>query len=57
MVEVLRKEFADYGLTYSIGGQISFDVFPQVRATGRGSRAWIARPGAAEHALGARPGR
>ncbi|KAI8462773.1 MAG: eukaryotic phosphomannomutase family protein [Monoraphidium minutum] len=29
MVEVLRKEFADYGLTYSIGGQISFDVFPQ----------------------------
>ncbi len=30
-VEVLRKEFADYNLTYSIGGQISFDVFPQVR--------------------------
>jgi phosphomannomutase len=29
MVETLRKEFADYGLTYSIGGQISFDVFPQ----------------------------
>jgi len=28
MVETLRKEFADYGLTYSIGGQISFDVFP-----------------------------
>lgn len=28
-VEVLRKEFADLGLTYSIGGQISFDVFPQ----------------------------
>lgn len=27
-VEVLRKEFADLGLTYSIGGQISFDVFP-----------------------------
>ena len=27
-VDVLRKEFADYGLTYSIGGQISFDVFP-----------------------------
>ncbi|GBF92129.1 phosphomannomutase A1 [Raphidocelis subcapitata] len=25
MVETLRKEFADYGLTYSIGGQISFD--------------------------------
>eukprot|EP00461_Guttulinopsis_vulgaris_P000133 UN00133 len=28
-VEALRKEFADYGLTFSIGGQISFDVFPQ----------------------------
>ncbi|KAL8791302.1 MAG: hypothetical protein Q9195_005991 [Heterodermia aff. obscurata] len=27
-VEVLKKEFGDYGLTYSIGGQISFDVFP-----------------------------
>jgi len=25
-VEVLKKEFADLGLTYSIGGQISFDV-------------------------------
>ncbi|KDE05382.1 phosphomannomutase [Microbotryum lychnidis-dioicae p1A1 Lamole] len=25
-VEALKKEFADYGLTYSIGGQISFDV-------------------------------
>eukprot|EP00882_Tetradesmus_deserticola_P014914 GHRQ01015870.1.p1 GENE.GHRQ01015870.1~~GHRQ01015870.1.p1 ORF type:complete len:122 (-),score=18.47 GHRQ01015870.1:51-416(-) len=33
MVEVLKKEFADYGLTYSIGGQISFDVFPQVRCS------------------------
>ncbi|KAI5122476.1 hypothetical protein M0805_001388 [Coniferiporia weirii] len=28
-VEVLRKTFADYGLTFSIGGQISFDVFPR----------------------------
>lgn len=28
LVEALKKEFADYGLTYSIGGQISFDVFP-----------------------------
>lgn len=27
-VTVLKKKFADYGLTYSIGGQISFDVFP-----------------------------
>lgn len=28
MVAALQKEFADLGLTYSIGGQISFDVFP-----------------------------
>jgi len=28
-VEILREKFADLGLTYSIGGQISFDVFPQ----------------------------
>ncbi|KAI5805200.1 eukaryotic phosphomannomutase [Geopyxis carbonaria] len=28
-VDTLREKFADYGLTYSIGGQISFDVFPQ----------------------------
>ncbi|CAN8063067.1 unnamed protein product [Agarophyton chilense] len=27
-VDVLKKEFADYSLTFSIGGQISFDVFP-----------------------------
>ena len=27
-VNVLREKFADYGLTYSIGGQISFDIFP-----------------------------
>ncbi|KAL9623089.1 MAG: hypothetical protein Q9160_002603 [Pyrenula sp. 1 TL-2023] len=27
-VEALRKEFPDLGLTFSIGGQISFDVFP-----------------------------
>jgi hypothetical protein len=31
MVEALRQEFAEYNLTYSVGGQISFDVFPQVR--------------------------
>ncbi|EJU03613.1 phosphomannomutase [Dacryopinax primogenitus] len=29
MVKVLQENFADYGLTYSIGGQISFDVFPR----------------------------
>jgi len=27
-VKVLQERFADYGLTYSIGGQISFDIFP-----------------------------
>ncbi|KAI9832388.1 MAG: Phosphomannomutase 1 [Sarea resinae] len=27
-VAVLREKFADLGLTFSIGGQISFDVFP-----------------------------
>ena len=25
---MLRKQFADYNLKFSIGGQISFDVFP-----------------------------
>lgn len=28
MVAELKKEFSDLALTYSIGGQISFDVFP-----------------------------
>ncbi|KAG8231475.1 hypothetical protein J437_LFUL000192, partial [Ladona fulva] len=28
-VESLRKEFPDLGLVYSIGGEISFDVFPK----------------------------
>ncbi|BFF99442.1 probable phosphomannomutase [Drosophila madeirensis] len=28
MIATLKKEFADVDLTYSIGGQISFDVFP-----------------------------
>ncbi|KAJ3002086.1 UNVERIFIED_CONTAM: Phosphomannomutase [Siphonaria sp. JEL0065] len=28
MVEELKKNFPDYGLIYSIGGQISFDVMP-----------------------------
>lgn len=28
-VSALKKEFAEYNLTYSIGGQISFDVFPE----------------------------
>ncbi|GAK66608.1 phosphomannomutase [Moesziomyces antarcticus] len=27
-VDALKNEFGDYGLTFSIGGQISFDVFP-----------------------------
>merc|ERR1712146_424534 len=29
MVEKMKVEFVDLNLTYSIGGQISFDVFPQ----------------------------
>lgn len=28
-VEILKEKFADLNLTYSIGGQISFDVFPK----------------------------
>ena len=29
-VETLKERFASFNLTYSIGGQISFDVFPKV---------------------------
>jgi phosphomannomutase len=29
MVDTLAKEFHDYNLRFSIGGQISLDVFPQ----------------------------
>ncbi|TFK25603.1 phosphomannomutase [Coprinopsis marcescibilis] len=28
LVKLLEEKFGDYGLTFSIGGQISFDVFP-----------------------------
>lgn len=28
MVKALRAEFGSLGLTFSVGGQISFDVFP-----------------------------
>jgi phosphomannomutase len=28
MIQALQQAFPDYGLTYVIGGQISFDVFP-----------------------------
>jgi phosphomannomutase len=28
MIDAMKQEFADLNLTYSIGGQISFDVFP-----------------------------
>lgn len=28
MIRALEKQFPDIGLKYSIGGQISFDVFP-----------------------------
>ncbi|XP_044253705.1 phosphomannomutase [Tribolium madens] len=29
MIEALKKRFPDIGLTYAIGGQISFDAFPK----------------------------
>ncbi len=29
-METLKEKFAHLGLRYSIGGQISFDVFPEV---------------------------
>jgi len=29
MVEKMRKKFANLDLTFSIGGQISFDLFPK----------------------------
>jgi phosphomannomutase len=29
MIQTLESEFADYNLKYSVGGQISFDVFPK----------------------------
>ncbi|KAF5280826.1 hypothetical protein FQR65_LT14933 [Abscondita terminalis] len=29
MIEAIKKEFPNNGLNYSIGGQISFDVFPE----------------------------
>src|SRR5262245_55311405 len=40
MVAALRKKFSSFGLTFSVGGQISFDVFPngwdKVRGSWRG---------------------
>ena len=33
MIEAMKKEFDGWGLTYSIGGQISFDLFPTGRKT------------------------
>jgi phosphomannomutase len=27
-IKVLQEKFPDYGLTFAIGGQISFDIFP-----------------------------
>jgi hypothetical protein len=35
-VSALRERFPDLDLTYSIGGQISFDVFPKVRGSAVG---------------------
>jgi len=28
LIQTLKEKFPDYGLTYSIGGKISFDIFP-----------------------------
>ena len=28
LVKALQQKFPDYGLTFSIGGQISIDIFP-----------------------------
>ena len=39
-VEALRERFADLGMEYSIGGQISFDVFPKVGGVG----GWVGLP-------------
>ena len=36
-VGILREKFAHMDLVYSIGGQISFDVFPKVSATTDGT--------------------
>ena len=32
MIDALKAKFGDLNLTFSIGGQISFDVFPQVNS-------------------------
>jgi hypothetical protein len=45
-VEVLRERFAHLDLTFSIGGQISFDVFPRVRRCAAGLTA-LPQPAAA----------
>lgn len=46
MIAALQAKFPDYNLKYSIGGQISFDVFPVVREGAARARA-RARPRAA----------
>ena len=42
MVDVLRREFADLELTFSIGGQISMDIFPKVGCPRRAAVATVA---------------
>jgi phosphomannomutase len=41
MVKVLEARFANFGLKYSIGGQISFDVFPIVSSPGTSPMFWV----------------
>ena len=38
-METLRERFSDVDLVYSIGGQISFDVFPKVGHSQEGGTA------------------
>lgn len=33
MIETLEDKFGDYGLSFAIGGQISFDVYPKGEAS------------------------
>jgi hypothetical protein len=56
-VEVLQKEFADYNLTYSIGGQISFDVFPKVGAGGGAGQKGASAPALQQRARPCSPSR
>lgn len=40
MVAALKDKFGELNLTYSIGGQISFDVFPKASRTPATTFGW-----------------